>query len=102
MASFNDSRCDGGAVCSSDPLLFTCTVADTPAPSATREKTRKQAVNAKANCITDTEVLEDLKRQKEEKAAKEREKEARKRKEEEGEAGGEREEETRAREKERR
>ena len=48
-----------------------------PKPIATREKTRNQAVNAKANCITDTEVLEDLKRQKEEKAAKEREKEKR-------------------------
>ena len=34
MASFNDSRCDGGAVCPSDPLLFTCTVTDSPATSA--------------------------------------------------------------------
>ena len=32
MASFNDPRCDGGAVCPNDPLLFTCT--DSPATSA--------------------------------------------------------------------
>ena len=34
MASFNDPRCDGGAVCPNDPLLFTCTVTDSPATSA--------------------------------------------------------------------
>ena len=34
MASFNDPRCDSGAVCPNDPFLFTCTVTDAPAPSA--------------------------------------------------------------------
>ena len=34
MASFNDPRCDGGAVCPNDPLLFTCTATDVPAASA--------------------------------------------------------------------
>ena len=33
VASFNDPRCDGGAVCPNDPLLFTCTVTDAPATS---------------------------------------------------------------------
>ena len=28
MASFNDSRCAAGGVCSSDPLLFTCELSD--------------------------------------------------------------------------
>ena len=34
VASFDDSRCDGGAVCPNDPLLFTCTATNVPAPSA--------------------------------------------------------------------
>ena len=30
-ASFNDTRCeDGGTVCPTDPLLFTCIVSDSP------------------------------------------------------------------------
>ena len=48
-----------------------------PKPVAAKQKTRKPAVNAKANCITDLEVLEDLKWQKEEKKDKEKEKERR-------------------------
>ena len=48
-----------------------------PKPVAAKKKMRKPAVNAKANCITDLEVLEDLKRQKEEKKDKEKEKERR-------------------------
>ena len=28
-ASFNDTRCDGGSVCPTDPLLFTCEVNET-------------------------------------------------------------------------
>ena len=34
VASFNDPRCDGGAVCPNDPLLFICTATDVPAASA--------------------------------------------------------------------
>ena len=34
-ASFNDSRCDGGMVCPNDPLLFTCTVSNSPISEAT-------------------------------------------------------------------
>ena len=34
VASFDDPRCDGGAVCPNDPLLFTCTVTDSTATSA--------------------------------------------------------------------
>ena len=45
-----------------------------PKPLAQKKKGRKPAVNAKASCITDTEVLDDLKQQKNEKEAKEQEK----------------------------
>ena len=45
-----------------------------PKPLAPKKNGRKPAVNAKANCITDTEVLKDLQKQKEEKEAKEQEK----------------------------
>ena len=34
VASFNDSRCDGQMVCPNDPLLFTCTVSDSPSAAA--------------------------------------------------------------------
>ena len=34
VASFNDSRCAGQMVCPNDPLLFTCTVTDSPSPAA--------------------------------------------------------------------
>ena len=45
-----------------------------PKPLAPKKKGRKPAVNAKASCITDPEVLDDLKQQKNEKEAKEQEK----------------------------
>ena len=48
-----------------------------PKPLASKKKTR-QAVNTKASCITDAEVLEELKHQKEEKKAREEEKRIRK------------------------
>ena len=35
VASFNDPRCAGQMVCPNDPLLFTCTVTDTPSAAAT-------------------------------------------------------------------
>ena len=69
---------------------------------------KKQPLNAKANCITDTEVLEGLKQQKEEKEAKERKKsrqqleQEKRRQERERKEKQEKEEETRVREKERR
>ena len=34
-ASFNDSRCDGEMVCPNDPLLYTCTVTNSPISEAT-------------------------------------------------------------------
>ena len=34
VACFDDPRCDGGAVCPNDPLLFTCTATNVPAVSA--------------------------------------------------------------------
>ena len=34
VASFNDSRCNEGTVCSNDPLLFTCTVTESNAVAA--------------------------------------------------------------------
>ena len=34
-ASFNDSRCDRGMVCPNDPLLYTCTVSNSPISEAT-------------------------------------------------------------------
>ena len=71
LSAPSSSNCDESTASSLSEILAL------PKPIATREKTRKQAVNAKAYCITGTEVLEDLKRQKEEKAAKEREKEKR-------------------------
>ena len=48
-----------------------------PKPLAPKKKMR-QAVNTKASCITDAEVLEELKHQKEEKEAREEEKRIRK------------------------
>ena len=45
-----------------------------PKPLAPKKKGRKPAVNAKASCITDPEVLDDLKQQRNEKEAKEQEK----------------------------
>ena len=33
-ASFNDPRCAGQMVCPNDPLLFTCTVTDSPSVAA--------------------------------------------------------------------
>ena len=38
-----------------------------PKPVAAKRKVRKPALNAKANCITDVKVLEDLRQKKEEK-----------------------------------
>ena len=52
-------NCDESTASSLSKIL------DLPKSIATREKKRKQAVNAKANCITDGEGLEDLKQQKE-------------------------------------
>ena len=34
VASFNDPRCDGQMVCPNDPLLFTCTVAESTSTAA--------------------------------------------------------------------
>ena len=68
LSAPSSSNCDESTASSLSEILAL------PKLIATRKKTRKEAVNAKANCITDTEVLEDLKQQKEEKAAKEREK----------------------------
>ena len=79
-----------------------------PKPLAPKKKGRKPTVNAKASYITDPEVLDDLKQQKNEKEAKEQEKamkrlekEKIRKREKERKKGREREEEARAREGER-
>ena len=46
-----------------------------PKPLSPKKRGRKPAVNAKATCITDSEVLNDLRKQREEKEAKEKERE---------------------------
>ena len=45
-ASFNDPRCsDGRVVCPDDPLLFTCTVYESPLDTATVRLSSGQRVN---------------------------------------------------------
>ena len=34
-ANFSDPQCDGGMVCPNDPLLYTCTITETPISQTT-------------------------------------------------------------------
>ena len=54
VASFDDPRCDGGAVCPNDPLLFTCSVTDSTAVSARATLPSEVGVDVNsANMTTD-------------------------------------------------
>ena len=49
QAGFNDSRCDGRGVCSNDPLLYICTVTNSPANEATVKLPSGQMVVLRSN-----------------------------------------------------
>ena len=71
VSSVCSTHCGGSTASSLSEILAI------PKPLASKKK-RRQAVNAKATCITDAEVLEELKHQKEEKEARAEEKRIRK------------------------
>ena len=56
VASFNDPRCDGGAVCPNDPLLFTCTVTNSSAAASARA-TLPSGVGVDVDSVNMTRVL---------------------------------------------
>ena len=55
VASFNDPRCDGQMVCPNDPLLFTCTVSDSP--SSLAEVTLPSGEGVQVSSANTTQVV---------------------------------------------
>ena len=70
-SSVHSTHCGGSTASSLSEILVI------PKPNGAPKK-KRQAVNSKASCITDSPVLQELKRKKEEKEAKEEEKKAKK------------------------